>query len=84
MAKLRRRFELNLELGADSEEALLSALNQIHYELSVKEQNNQLSEVKIISGGYASSWILLVNEDVGITNESYRREIEEWLKKEEK
>lgn len=66
----RRRIVLNLDAGADSWEDLRDLLRRLETELATRGT----LPPSMVSGGYSSGFILVVDEDESITRESWTKE----------
>ena len=72
----RRRFVLELHLGADSREDMVSALRGISKAMERGEYPST-----VISGGYNSGFVHLWCEDDAITHDTYEAANAAWLAK---
>lgn len=75
MEKPRRRVEINLRIGADSWDEVRKVFHQLETELAMKQQFSST----IVSGGYASGYILCSNEDEAVTHDSWFEQNELYL-----
>jgi hypothetical protein len=71
-----RRQQLTLDLGADDRESLRSALMGIIHRLDEGEPDDAID---IVSGGYDSSFTLIVKVDKAVTHEGYINELTSYL-----
>jgi len=75
----RRRIVVDIHLGADSWDAMVAALGQIHFELSTREGGEQ--PLRITTGGCNVGWSIDGTVDESVTQDSYFAAIEEWKKR---
>lgn len=83
MEKPRRRYQMQLTLGADDLRSLLGALHSIEFDLSTEPEDTPRN---IVSGGYDSGFVLDLTIDPTITHESWAEYLDKYLafQKEEK
>lgn len=72
----RRRYRLVLDLHADSLDELSIALRSIDFSVTAEGSTNSTS------GGCGSGWHYEVTEDVSMTPEKYRADLDAWVAKE--
>lgn len=80
MVSLKRRHVVNIEIQADDWESMLQAVRCMEYELSTCEPGN----VRIVSGGPTSGYIVKDEYYPEQTHDHYFEEIDAYLKKKEK
>lgn len=75
----RRRIAAKIEIEADSWRELRVALRQL--ETKMVEDGGKLRSH--VSGGYSSGWIVTANEDESITHETWERDLDAHLQKDQ-
>lgn len=75
----RRRIAAKIEIEADSWRELRVALRQL--ETKMVEDGGKLHSH--VSGGYSSGWIVTANEDESITHETWERDLDAHLQKDQ-
>lgn len=72
----KRRYQMELKLGADDLKALRSAINSILFDLDRYPEDTPYESV---SGGYDSGYSIKINVDTTITHESWEKVLNEYL-----
>lgn len=79
MSKPKRRYEVNLKLGADSLNDVIGALNGLLYELHSKKEDEP---IQMITGGYSYGYVLTADIDPQITHDSYEVTLMDYIAEE--
>ena len=79
----QRQYDLTLHLGADDWEALLNALHQIEYCLTVKREEG-LHTADTVSGGYDSGWTLGLKHNPEMSHAEFSRALDEYIDSKQK
>lgn len=74
--KPKRRYELDLHLGADSLESLRGAINSILFDI---DRHPVDTPIDIVSGGYDSGYSLKCAVDTSITHDSWYEQLKVYL-----
>jgi len=82
--KPRRRFVAEINIGADTAEGLMEAIDQLRFDLTSKQNKYGSLICNIISGSPRVGWTAIVTEDPNMTHERYFLDIEAWEERREK
>lgn len=72
--KPHRKIETKIEISADNNEALIGALKQLIFEVSI----DRLPKSSV-SGGYSYGWTITSTVDENQTHEQYAKELDAYL-----
>lgn len=76
MDKPRRRYEIELHIGADNLRSVIGTLHSILFDLEQRQEDAPLSQV---SGGYDCGYTLDATIDQSITHEIWERNLMDYL-----
>lgn len=74
--KPKRAVELEINIGGDSDQEIISGLNQILFEFETKGVRGEMT-----SGSPSAHWHVEIERNPEMTNERYFKELDAYLEK---
>lgn len=77
MEQPKRRYEVQIHIGADNKKAFVGALMAIMFNLEAHKTEDE--EVDLVSGGWDSGYSVTARVDTSITGDSYHASLEAYM-----